>query len=232
MQKLEERRRKTWDHIKKIRNILSKNSTIKDRNGKDLTKQKRSRRDGKNTHNNCTKKDHKDPDNCDGVVTHPEPDILECEDKWALGSTADNKANVGDGIPAELFKNLKDNAIKVLLRWCSGKEYTHQCRRHKRHRFDFCVWKIPCSRKWQPIPVFLLGKFHIQRSPVGYSPWRCKESDMTEPMRHTHTHTRSSFYSWWANPNFQAHFGDRLCCLKLSSRLIHWSTLVIVLPPG
>ena len=166
MQKLEERRRKTWDHIKKIRNILSKNSTIKDRNGKDLTKQKRSRRDGKNTHNNCTKKDHKDPDNCDGVVTHPEPDILECEDKWALGSTADNKANVGDGIPAELFKNLKDNAIKVLLRWCSGKEYTHQCRRHKRHRFDFCVWKIPCSRKWQPIPVFLLGKFHRQRSLV------------------------------------------------------------------
>jgi len=100
------------------------------------------------------------------VVTHPEPDILECEDKWALGSTADNKANRGDGIPAELFKILKDNAIKVLLRWCSGKEYTHQRRRHKRHRFDVWVWKIPWSRKWQPIPVFLPGKFHGERSLV------------------------------------------------------------------
>ena len=53
-------------------------------------------------------------DNQDGVVTHPEPDILECEVKWALGSTAVNKASGGDGIPAELFKILKDGAIKVL----------------------------------------------------------------------------------------------------------------------
>ena len=75
---------------------------------------------------NCTKY-FNDPDNIEGVVTHPEPDILECEDKWALGigSTADNKANGGDGIPAELFKILKDNAIEALLRRCSGKEYTH-----------------------------------------------------------------------------------------------------------
>ena len=55
-----------------------------------------------------------DPDNHDGVVTYPEADILECEVKWALGSITMNKASGGDGIPAELFKILKDNAVKVL----------------------------------------------------------------------------------------------------------------------
>ena len=55
-----------------------------------------------------------DPDNHDGVVTHLEPDILECEVKWALGSTPTNKASGGDGIPAELFEISKDNAVKVL----------------------------------------------------------------------------------------------------------------------
>ena len=53
-------------------------------------------------------------DNQDGVVTHPEPDILECEVKWALGSTAANKASGGDGIPVELFQILKDDVVKVL----------------------------------------------------------------------------------------------------------------------
>ena len=57
-------------------------------------------------------------DNQDGVVTHPEPDILECEVKWALGSTAANKANGGEGIPTELFKILKGDAVKVLHSIC------------------------------------------------------------------------------------------------------------------
>ena len=52
-------------------------------------------------------------DNCDGVVTHLKPDILECEVKWALGSITTNKASGGDGIPAELFKTLKGDAIKI-----------------------------------------------------------------------------------------------------------------------
>ena len=60
------------------------------------------------------KKDLNDLDNHDDVVTHPEPDILDCEVMWTLGSTAVNKASEGDGIPAELFKILKDDAIKVL----------------------------------------------------------------------------------------------------------------------
>ena len=63
-------------------------------------------------------KDHHDPDNHDGVVTHLEPDILECEVKWALGSITTNKASGGDGIPAELFQALKDDAVKVLCSIC------------------------------------------------------------------------------------------------------------------
>ena len=60
------------------------------------------------------KKDLHDPDSDDGVITHIEPDILECEVKWALGSITTNKASGGDGIPVELFQILKDDAVKVL----------------------------------------------------------------------------------------------------------------------
>ena len=60
------------------------------------------------------KKDLHDPDNHDGVITHLEPDILECEVKWALGSITMNKASRGDGIPAEIFQTLKDDAVKML----------------------------------------------------------------------------------------------------------------------
>ena len=60
------------------------------------------------------KKDLQDPDNHDGLITHLEPDILECEVKWALGSITANKASGGDGIPVELFQILKDDAVKVL----------------------------------------------------------------------------------------------------------------------
>ena len=62
----------------------------------------------------------------------------------------------------------------------SGKEPACQCRRHKRCRFDPRVRKIPWRKKWQPSPVFFPGKFHGQRSLVGYGPWGRKESDMTE----------------------------------------------------
>ena len=63
-------------------------------------------------------KDLHDPDNHDAVITHLEPDILECEVKWALGSIITNKASGGDGIPVELFKILKDDAVKVLHSIC------------------------------------------------------------------------------------------------------------------
>ena len=64
------------------------------------------------------KKDLHDPDNHDGVITHLEPDILECEVKWALGSITTNKASGGDGIPVELFQILKDDAVIVLHSIC------------------------------------------------------------------------------------------------------------------
>ena len=64
------------------------------------------------------KKDLHEPDNHDGVITHLEPDILECEVKWALGSITTNKASEGDGIPADLFQILKDDPVKVLHSIC------------------------------------------------------------------------------------------------------------------
>ena len=80
------------------------------------TKQKQRilRRGGKNTKKNYTKKGLHDPDNHDGVITHLEPDTLECKVKWALGSIITKKASGSDGIPAELFQILKDDAVKVL----------------------------------------------------------------------------------------------------------------------
>ena len=80
-------------------------------------KQKILRRDGKNTQK-LYKKDLHDPDNHDGVLTNLEPDILECQVKWALGSITTNKASGGDGIPVELLQILKDDAVKVLHAIC------------------------------------------------------------------------------------------------------------------
>ena len=93
------------------------NIMIKDRNGMDLLKQKILRRGGKNTQKNCTKRIF-NQDNHDGGITHLEPDILECEVKWALESITTNKASGGNGIPVKLFQILKDDAVKVLHSIC------------------------------------------------------------------------------------------------------------------
>ena len=95
-------------------------STIKDRNSKDLTDMEliKKRWQEYTAEAELYKKDLNDPDNHDGVITHLEPDILECEVKWALGSITMNKASRGDGIPAELFKILKDDPVKVLHSMC------------------------------------------------------------------------------------------------------------------
>ena len=93
----------------------AKLGTIKDRHGVDLTEEEDIEKwGGKNTQTNYTKKDLHDSDNPDGVITHLEPDILDCKLKWALGSITINKASGGGGIPVELFQILKDNADKVL----------------------------------------------------------------------------------------------------------------------
>ena len=88
--------------------------TIKDRNDMDLTEAEDSKKRWQEYTEELYKKDLNDPNNHDGVITHLEPDILECEVKWALGSITMNEARGGDGIPVELFQILKDDAVKVL----------------------------------------------------------------------------------------------------------------------
>ena len=84
----------------------------------DLTETEDIKKRWKKTLKNYTKKDLHDPDNHDGVITNLEPDILEGETKWALGSITMNKASGGDGIPVELFQILKDDAVKMLHSIC------------------------------------------------------------------------------------------------------------------
>ena len=114
---------KTRDLFKKIGDVKgkfhAKMGTIKDRNSMDLTEAEDiKKRWQEYTDELYTKKGLNDPDNHNGVVTHLESDILECEVKWALGNITMNKATGGDGIPAELFQTLKDDAIKVLHSMC------------------------------------------------------------------------------------------------------------------
>ena len=84
----------------------------------ELTEKKRFKKGGKNTQKNYTKKDLHDPNNHNGAITGLEPDILESEVRWALGSITTNKVSGGDGILAELFQVLKDDAVKVLHSIC------------------------------------------------------------------------------------------------------------------
>ena len=115
---------KTRDLFKKIRDtkgtIHAKMGSIKDRNGLDLTEAEDIKKRWQEYTEELYKKDLHDPNNDDGVITntHLEPDILECEVKWALGSITTNKASGGDGIPVELFQILKDYAVKVLHSIC------------------------------------------------------------------------------------------------------------------
>ena len=102
---------KTKDLFKKIRDtngtFHANMGSIKDRNGMDLTEADDIKKRWQEYTEELYKKDHHDPDNHDGVITHLEPDILECEVKWALESIAMIKASGGDGIPVELFQILK-----------------------------------------------------------------------------------------------------------------------------
>ena len=113
---------KTRDLFKKIRDTKgtfhAKMGSIKDRNGRDLTKAEDIKKRWQEYTEEQYKKDINDPDNHDGVITNLEPDILECEVKWALESITTNKARGGDGIPVELFEILKDDAVKVLQSIC------------------------------------------------------------------------------------------------------------------
>ena len=109
---------KTRDRFKKIRDTKgtfhAKMGSIKDRNVMDLTEAKDIKKRWEEYTEELYKKDLHDPDNHDGVITHLEPDILECEVKWALRSITKNKASGGDGIPVELFQILNNDVVKVL----------------------------------------------------------------------------------------------------------------------
>src|SRR5574340_1745721 len=113
---------KTRDLFKKIRaakgTFHAKMGSIKNRNGMDLKEAQDIKKRWQEYTEELCKEDLNDPDNHDGVITHLEPDILECEVKWALGSIITNKASGGDRIPVELFQILEDDAVKVLHSIC------------------------------------------------------------------------------------------------------------------
>ena len=127
---------KTKHIFKKIKDnkgiFHAKMGTIKDRNGMDLTEAKDKKRWQEYTEE-LYKKDLYDPDKHNGVITHLEPDILECEVKWTLGSITTNKASGGDEIPVELFQILKDDAAKMLRSICQHiwktQQWTQNCKR-------------------------------------------------------------------------------------------------------
>ena len=100
--------------------------TRKDRNCMDPTEAEDIKKRWQEYTDELYKKDLHDPDNHDGVITYLEPDIRECEVRWTLGSITMNKANGGDGIPVELFHNLKDDAVKVLQSICQKIRKTQQ----------------------------------------------------------------------------------------------------------
>ena len=109
---------KTRDLFKKIRDnkgiFLAKMGTINDKNGMELTEPEDIEKKWEEYTEELYEKDLNDPDNHDGVFTHIEPDIMECEFQWALGSITTNKARGGNAILAELFQILKYNVVKVL----------------------------------------------------------------------------------------------------------------------
>ena len=107
------------------------------------------------------KKDLHDPDNHDGVITHLEPDILECEVKWALGSITANKASGGDGIPVELFQILKDDAVKVLYSVCQQIGKTQQWPQTGKGQFSF-----QSQRKAMPKNVQTTAQLHSSHTLV------------------------------------------------------------------
>ena len=121
---------KTRDLRKKYRNTKGKfhanMGSIKDRNGMGLTEAEDIKKRWQEYTEELYKKDLHDPANHDAVITHLEPDILECEVKWTLGSITMNKASGGDGIPVELFQILRNDAVKVLHSICHHNWKTQQ----------------------------------------------------------------------------------------------------------
>ena len=150
---------KTRDLFKKIRatkgTFHAKMGTIKDRNGIDLTESEDIKKRWQEYTEELYKKDLHDPDNHDGVITHLEPDILECKVKWTLGSITTNKASGGGRIPVELFQILKDDAVKVLHLICQPISKTQQWPQNWKGQFSF-----QSQRKTVPKNVQTTARLH------------------------------------------------------------------------
>ena len=158
---MEEKNRmgKTRDLFKKIRDTKAtfhvKMGSIKDRNGMDLTGAEDIKKRWQEYTEELYKEDLHDPDNHNGVITHLEPDILECEVKWALGSITMNKASGGDGIPVELFQILKDDAVKVLHSICQQVGKLSSGHRTGKGQFSF-----QSQRKAMPMNAQTTAQLH------------------------------------------------------------------------
>ena len=142
---------KTRDLFKKIRDTKgifhAKMGSIKDRNGMDLTEAEVIKKMWQEYTEELYTKDLHDPDSHDDVIANLEPDILECEVKWALGSITTNKASGGDGIPVELCQILKDHAMKVLHSICEQIWNTHSAVATGLEKVSF--HSNPKERQWQ-----------------------------------------------------------------------------------
>ena len=150
---------KTRDLFKKIRDTKgifhAKMGTIKDRNSMDLTGAEDIKKRWQKHREEWYKKDLHDPDNHDGVIIHLEPNILECQVKWAVGSIITNKASGGNGIPVELFQILKDDAVKVLHLICHKFGKLSSGHRTGKGQFSF-----QSQRKAMPKNVQTTAQFH------------------------------------------------------------------------
>ena len=149
--------------FKKIRDTKgtfhAKMGTIKDRSSMDLTEAEEIKKRWQEYTEELYKKYLHDPENHDGVITLLEPDILECEVKWALGSITTNKASGGDGIPVELFQILKDDAVEVLQSICQHIWNTQQWPRTGKGQFSF-----QSQRKAMPKNVQTTAQSHLSHT--------------------------------------------------------------------
>ena len=156
---------KTRDLFMKIRDTKgifhAKRSTIEDRNGMDLTETEDIKRRWQEYTEELYKRHLNDPDNHNGVITHLEPDILECEVKWALGRITTNKTTGGDRIPADLFQILKDDAVKVIHSICQQIGNTQQWP----HDWKKSVF-IPIPKKGNPPNIQTTTRLHSFHMPA------------------------------------------------------------------
>ena len=150
---------KIRDFFKKIRDTKgafhAKKGTIKDRNGMDLTEAEDIKKRWQEYTKDLYKKDLHDPDNHDCMITHLEPDILECEVKWALGNITKIKVSGGDGIPVELFQILKDDAVKCCTQYTSKFGKLSSGHRTRKGQFTF-----QSQRKSMPKNVQTTAQLH------------------------------------------------------------------------